>query len=63
MLANTALVQILQCLVLGFFFWVAIAACSARLQLPKIKWEPFFDVLLVVVLLIYAIVLKIIFST
>ena len=62
-IANTALVQFLQFLVLCFFVWVAVAACSARLHLPKTKIEPVLDILLVAVLLIYAIVLKIIFST
>ena len=60
---NTALVQICQFLVLVFFVWVAVAAVSARVHLPKTKWEPFIDILLVGVLLIYAVVLKIIFST
>ncbi|MCM1404552.1 MAG: hypothetical protein NC133_03600 [Prevotella sp.] len=63
MLTNTAVVQILQFLVLVFFLWVVLAACSARLHLPKTKCEPLLDVLLVAVLLIYAVVLKIIFST
>ena len=63
MLTNTAVVQILQFLVLVFFIWVAIAACSARLHLPKTKCEPLLDVLLVTVVLIYAVVLRIIFST
>lgn len=63
MLENTAVVQILQFLVLVFFVWVVVAACSARVHLPKTKCEPLLDILLVVVLLIYAVVLKIIFST
>lgn len=62
-MTNTALVQILQFLVLVFFVWVAVAACSARMHLPKIKFEALLDIWLVVVLLIYAVVLKIIFST
>jgi|GEM_PF-3612591 len=62
-MTNTALVQILQFLVLGFFVWVTVAASSARAHLPKTKCEPLIDVLLVAVLLIYAVTLKIIFST
>lgn len=62
-MTNTAMVQILQFLVLCFFVWVVVAACSARVHLPKIKHEVLFDVLLVIILLIYAVVLKIIFST
>ena len=63
MMTNTAVVQILQFLVLGFFVWVVVAAWHARLHLPKTKCEPLLDILLVVVLLIYAVALKIIFST
>ncbi len=63
MMTNTAVVQILQFLVLVFFVWVVVAACGARVHLPKTKCEPLLDILLVVVLLIYAVVLKIIFST
>ena len=62
-MTNTALVQILQFLVLLFFVWVAVAAISARVHLPKTKFEPVIDVILVAVLLIYAVTLKIIFST
>lgn len=60
---NTALVQLIQFLVLGFFVLLMVAAGSARVHLPKSKWEPLWDILLVVVLLIYAVGLKIIFST
>lgn len=63
MMTNTALVQILQFLLLGFFCWLVVAACGARLRLPKTKCEPVIDILMVLVLLIYAVVLKIIFST
>ncbi|MBO4726651.1 MAG: hypothetical protein J5598_03580 [Clostridia bacterium] len=63
LMTNTALVQILQFIVLIFFVWVAVAAWSARLHLPKTKVEPLFDISIVVVLLIYAVTLKIIFST
>ena len=63
LISNTALVQIVQFLVLLFFAWVAVAAFSARVHLPKTKWEPLIDIGLVTVLLIYAVVLKIIFST
>ncbi|MCQ2382082.1 MAG: hypothetical protein MJ054_02140, partial [Clostridia bacterium] len=63
LMTNLAVVQILQFLVLMFFLLVAVAAFSARLHLPKTKCEPLIDVLLVTVLLIYAVVLKIIFST
>lgn len=63
MLGNTALVQICQFLVLVFFCWVVVAACGARVHLPKTKCEPLLDIVLVAVLLIYAVVLKIIFST
>ncbi len=63
MMTNTAVVQILQFFVLVFFVWVVVAACSARVHLPKTKCEPLLDILLVLVLLIYAVVLKIIFST
>ena len=62
-MSNTALVQVLQFLVLLFYLWIVIAACSARVHLPKTKIEPIFDVLLVVILLVYAVALKIIFST
>lgn len=62
-MTNTALVQILQCLVLVFFLWIVVAAWSARMHLPKTKFEALIDVLFVVVVLIYAVVLKIIFST
>ena len=63
LITNTALVQILQFLVLVFFVWVVVAACSARVHLPKTKIEPLIDILLVAVLLVYAVTLKIIFST
>lgn len=63
LMTNTALVQILQFLVLAFFVWVVVAACSARVHLPKTKIEPLIDILLVAVLLVYAVTLKIIFST
>ena len=63
LMTNTAQVQILQFLVLGFFLWIVVAAFGARVRLPKIKCEPVVDILLVAVLLIYAVVLKIIFST
>lgn len=63
LMTNTALVQILQFLVLCFYLWVLVAACSARVHLPKTKCEPLLDIGLVVVLFIYAFVLKIIFST
>lgn len=62
-LTNVALVQIVQFLVLVFFVWVVIAAFSARLHLPKTKIEPVIDILLVATLLVYAVTLKIIFST
>lgn len=62
-MANTALVQILQFLVLGFFVCVVVAAWSARIHLPKTKCETLLDILSVVVLFIYAVVLKIMFST
>ncbi|MBR4418587.1 MAG: hypothetical protein IKT33_01130 [Clostridia bacterium] len=62
-MSNTALVQVLQFLVLLFYLWVVVAACSARVHLPKTKIEPIFDVLLVAILLVYAVALKIIFST
>ncbi len=62
-MSNTALVQVLQFLVLLFYLWVVVAACSARVHLPKTKIEPIIDVLLVVILLVYAVALKIIFST
>ena len=60
---NTALVQIVQFFVLLFFAWVVVAAFGARAHLPKTKCEPLLDIGLVTVLLIYAVVLKIIFST
>lgn len=60
---NVALAQILQFLVLLFYLWLAIAVCRARVNLPKTKCEPILDILLVVILLIYAITFKIIFST
>lgn len=62
-MSNTALVQIIQFLVLLFFIWVVVAACGARIHLPKTKFEPLIDIWLVLVLLIYAVSLKIIFST
>ncbi len=63
MMTNTAVVQILQCLVLMLFVWFVVAAWGVRLSLPKTKCEGLVDVLLVLVLLIYAIIFKIIFST
>ncbi len=63
MLTNTALVQILQFLVLSFFVLIVAAVVNARLHWPKIKCEFILDILLVIVLLIYAVVLKIFFST
>lgn len=62
-LTNTAVVQILQFLALAYFVLIAVACCGTRLRLSKTKFEPVLDVLLVVVVLIYAVVLKIIFST
>ncbi len=62
-MANTALVQVIQCLVLLFFVLVLVAMCSARIHLPKTKIEPLIDFWLVTILLVYAITLKIIFST
>ncbi len=62
-MTNTALVQIVQFLVLVFFLWIVVAAFGARIHLPKTKFEPLLDIWLVTVLLIYAVALKIIFST
>ncbi len=58
-----AVVQIIQFLVLLFFCWLTVAVWCARLHLPKTKFEPVLDFACVVVLLIYAVVLRIIFST
>ena len=63
LVSNTVLVQLIQFLVLMFFLLVVVAACSARVHLPKTKIEPLIDILLVAVLVIYAVTLKIIFST
>lgn len=60
---NVALVQVLQFLVLGFFVLIGCALVTARLRLPKNRLDPLWDVLLVVVLVIYAVGLKIYFST
>lgn len=62
-MTNTAVVQIIQFLVLVFFVWVAVALWSARLHLPKTKCEPLLDILMVTILLIYAVTLRIMFST
>ncbi|MBQ7973830.1 MAG: hypothetical protein IJ295_02640 [Clostridia bacterium] len=63
MMTNSALVQVLQFLVLVFFVVLVVAVWSARIHLPKTKIEPLIDILLVAVLLVYAVGLKIIFST
>lgn len=60
---NLAVVQILQFLVLGFWVLIAVALVTARLHLPKTKVEPLLDFLMVAVLVIYAAVFKIYFST
>ena len=62
-MSNTAVVQILQFFVLVYFLLVVVVASSARIHLPKTKVEPLLDIWLVTILLIYAVVLKIIFST
>lgn len=60
---NVAVVQVLQFLVLGFFVLIGCAVVTARLHLPKTKVEPLWDFLMVAVLVIYAVGLKIYFST
>lgn len=62
-MANTAVVQIIQAVLLAFFVVLCMAVVNARLHLPKTKVEPLLDVGMVLVILVYAVVLKIYFST
>lgn len=61
--SNVALVQIVQGLAIVFFVLVVLTAVRARLRLPKSRLDPLWDILLVTVLFIYALVMKIYFST
>lgn len=61
--SNVALVQIVQGLAVVFFVLVVLTAVRARVRLPKSRLDPLWDILLVAVLFIYALVIKIYFST
>ena len=60
---NVAVVQLLQFLVLVFWLLIVGGVVTARLRLPTTRVEPLLDFLMVAVLVIYAAVLKIYFST
>lgn len=62
-ITNVAVVQIVQALVIIFWCLIMLAVVAARRHLPRTKIEPLIDVTMVVVLLIYAVILKIYFST
>ena len=62
-MTNVAVVQILQALAVIFWLVMAVAVVVARRHLPRTKVEPLIDVIMVVVLVIYAVVMKIYFST
>ena len=62
-MTNVAVVQILQALAVIFWLVMAVVVVVARRHLPRTKVEPLLDVVLVVVLVVYAIVMKIYFST
>ena len=61
--SNVALVQVVQGLAIVFFVLVVLTAVRARLRLPTSRLDPLWDILLVTVLFIYALVMKIYFST
>ncbi len=62
-LTNVAVVQIVQALAIAFWCLIAVALVSARRHLPRTKVESLWDALMVTVLVVYAIVMKIYFST
>lgn len=62
-MTNVAVVQMLQALAVIFWFLIAVAVVIARRHLPRTKVEPLIDIAMVVVLVIYAVVMKIYFST
>ena len=62
-MTNVAVVQILQALAVAFWLLLAVAVVVARRHLPRTKVEPLIDVVMVAVLVVYAIVMKIYFST
>ena len=62
-MTNVAVVQMLQALAVAFWLVIAVAVVVARRHLPRTKVEPLIDVVMVVVLVIYAVVMKIYFST
>ena len=62
-ISNFALVQFIQVVVFLFFVWVAFGIVRARIRLPKTKIEPVLDILMIFTILVYAVVLRIIFST
>ncbi|MDR1917931.1 MAG: hypothetical protein LBQ05_03010 [Christensenellaceae bacterium] len=62
-LSNFALVQFIQILAVVFFICVSVAVVSVRCHLPKTKFEGLIDILMCVIILIYAVTLKINLST
>jgi hypothetical protein len=62
-ITNFALVQFIQILAVLFFIAVLSAVIFVRLHLPKNKFDAIIDILMRIIILIYAISLKINLST
>jgi len=60
---NFALVQFIQVIIFIFFIVLSVVIVSVRLHLPKTKIEPVIDIVMVFTIFVYAVVLRIIFST
>jgi arginine exporter protein ArgO len=62
-ISNFALVQFIQVLAVIFFVCISISVVSVRLRLPKNRFGSLIDILMCVIILIYAVTLKINLST
>jgi hypothetical protein len=60
---NFALVQFLQALAVCGFLLLAFTVVSIRLRLKRSKLDALFDIVMCVIILLYAIILKINLST
>jgi hypothetical protein len=60
---NFALVQFIQILAVAYFCLVLFVAVATRLKLKKTRIDPIIDILMCVIILIFAISLKINLST
>jgi hypothetical protein len=62
-ISNFAIVQFIQMTVVVFFVFISTAIVCVRLKLPKNKVEWLADIIMCLIILIYAVVLNIFFST